>query len=320
MSVLKYGSYTFTPTPQVRVESRSLSRAESPRGGDEIRWIIDGEFFGDGTALISKLAALEAALTDGQAAVLWKDGEAEKLMELPTTGVLVTGQPYVVAKPAFPVGGGIEFATLRRYHVELAASYKRGSGTNAVGYYTKERSTDAQGVTTITLAGEYTGSGALTAANAAKLSSDVRVLSERQTYDYGDDAHTQYLKVNFTYQYQDLTAGFREVILMRETISLRPKRTKRVVTPTLGGGFKYQDTVDEPAVGVQEGEAVGVTTYPSAPADAWSSGTYLDMIDEGTTKTSPDKTLTAGQYRNYAIRWRRQFIFATTPAFPTPAV
>ena len=312
MSVLTYNGYTFNPTPIVTVVSRSLSRETEARQGDEITWTLKGVLLAKNGTITTQLASMATALADGHALEL-KDDSGATLMSLPTSGVLVTGQPWVKSNPNFPVGQGAEFATIRNYEISFTAGYARGSPTpNAVGHYSTTVETLQDGSVIERRSGEYRGNDCLTAANNALLTTTSTrfLMREAQTVDAFEAT------CRFDYEYKDW--GGRAVYEYSETIHLMPARVEVAIFPKLGGGFITQNTVDVPAIGRQRGRAVGLLTYPSAPANTWAPGTNLiKFVDQGSGKTGPTKTAD-GAYTGYAIEWDREFTFATTPAFPSP--
>jgi len=304
-------AYTFDPTPKVEIASARLAVGDGDRQGVKTTWTITGRLIGDAAALVSKRDALETAFSFG-------DDKNKSLQLSKNSTVLDTlsdadYKGLRVEQPAgYPQGAGVQWATIRDYTLVCSATVlDSGLAKKAWGASTRNEQMGADGQKHIVITGEFTGPEAQDAADAEKLSTNVIVLSERQTTDDDQD------KVSFEYHYIGIGSGdSREVISFTETISVTQGGQDFVMVPILGGGNPIkQDTVVRTWRATQAGSAVGRTGYPSFPAKKYLVS-YLRP--ESTEAKAAPKLTQDGALTEYGIQWNYVYEFNVAGALADP--
>lgn len=318
---LYYGSSYWTILPRISVQTVSLSRAEEAPQAD--RRIVRLAFDLPGATWKTDLGSLVTAFsTNGYDLDVYEGvkggGGTLQIALLPSAGVLMTGQPFVTAKPLAPADiQGAQIADAfgaTGVIVELIADYVRGTPTyNAAGMVTTSDRLAEDGLYIRTVSGNYRGTQAASAADAQKLSGAAYMrLSEEQTVDAAAGT------VSFHYSYA-VIAGSRSTLEFRDSITYAPLQTAYVVNALAGGGFGSFHEVGQ-AVGScdQSGEAVGMESYPSPPADALSDSSTCKQVLDVFGKTGP-RYNADGSFRGYGVSWSRRWLFTSNPGMPTPA-
>ncbi|HUU97749.1 MAG TPA: hypothetical protein VM487_18595 [Phycisphaerae bacterium] len=149
MTQFLYGSYTH-PTPPTLVVERQVRRQIDDAGRIEsITWRLEGFLDGaDSAAIKTAVDGLEAAYRiDNQDAQLKSGSTVLMILDASEAvhGVQVDG-------PHFPQGGGVEFATLRRYQITLTAEFI-ASGTSYDEDSRLSYDYDPAGLATVTSSG-----------------------------------------------------------------------------------------------------------------------------------------------------------------------
>jgi hypothetical protein len=234
---------------------------------------------------------------------------------LATSGVQITGQPWIVQKPTLPADlSGVQMtdAGLFNVVVSLEASYVRGTPTsNATVDYSTATSVDAQGQTRVAIRGVAVGSGAATAAAARALGSG-NVLVNQEL-----DVDAARASVRFSYMYQ-VTASCRSVKAWSDSVDVMAPRDRGVVYPLIGGTFS-SEYVTHKELGTirQSGSAVGISAYPTPPTP--TAGYVASISDIRTQKTAPVK-MADGNYSDYGITWSYTLYYTSSPGAVTPTL
>lgn len=311
MSVLKYNTYTLTPTPTLSIDEDPLGKPDGAQQAFRETWRIRGDLLGSQSELISKAIALQNAFAaDGGDLTLYRDDGVTVMRQLLNSGC--ADGVRVIRAPSFPDLKGAAFATFLPYEIMVSGVKMRADapGANAWGEKTVTRATEADGSVRVMVQGQYSGAGAQAAADAAKLSTDVIVVREAQTTSDAESA------VRFAYEYLD-TSNSRAVRQFTETVRQQTAASRKVFRYQLGGGQPTrQTTVLSESRGSQSGSAVGIGAYPDFPDPVWSSADYAESpVKE---KQSPKRGADGGAWE-YPIRWEYQFAWSTpVPSFPDP--
>lgn len=302
MSQLKYNSYTFSPTPALVIDQEPLGNPDGPQQAVRETWRIRGALLGSQAALITAAAALDAAFAaNGGDLTLYANDGTTVLRQLLNSGC--PGGTHVVKPPAYPDVDRAVWATHLPYEIAVSAVRIKADAPNSTAWGSKVTSTatDAQGQVIKRVSGKYSGPGAQAAANAAKLSTDVIVVSEEQSVSAEDAS------VSFAYEYVS-TSG-REVISFVETVTMNEDFSTKVFRKTLGGAAPTrQTTVLNEVTATQEGSAVGLSGYPTIPDPLWSSADYA--APPVRSYECPERT--PGGLIRYKVRWRYSFAWSST--------
>ncbi|HRU07435.1 MAG TPA: hypothetical protein P5137_16855, partial [Candidatus Brocadiia bacterium] len=259
MSQLKYNSYVFSPTPALVIDQEPLGNPDGPQQAVRETWRIRGALLGDQAALITAAAALDAAFAaNGGDLTLYANDGVTVLRQLLNSGC--PGGTHVVKAPAYPDVDKAAWATHLPYELAVSGVRIRADAPNSTAWGSKVTSTatDAQGQVITRVSGKYSGPGAQDAANAAKLTSGVVVVSEEQSVSAEDAS------VSFNYEY--VSTDSREVISFVETVTMNEDFSTKVFRKVLGGAAPArQTTVLNEVTATQEGSAVGRSGYPAIP-------------------------------------------------------
>jgi len=312
MSILKYNSYVFAPTPVVVIDREPLGRDDGPQQAFRETWTVRGELLGDQAGLIAQKAALEQALAaNGGDLVLYRDDGLTVMHGLINSQC--SGGVHVRKRPTWPEGQGAVFATRLPYEfaacgVKMAAD---ALAANAWGECTVSQSADSQGQARRTVQGWYAGGGAQAAADAAKVGSGVLVVSEEQSVSNAEN------KVSFRYEYV-VVGSSRSVVSFVETVTKNTAFSSKVFRKTLGGDPPVrQTTVLNEVSATQQGEAVGLSGYPDFPDALWPEADF--SASPVFIRESPRRTRD-GQLTEYKIRWQYTFAWSVNPSVQLPHV
>lgn len=304
MSVLKYNLYTFVPTPRVTIDETPLGSQDGPQQAFRETWNVKGELLGGQVALIAAKDALVAALAvNAGDLTLFRDDGVTVMQQLLNSGCL--NGTHVVKAPSFPRGEGAVFATHLPYEVAVSGVKTRADKLedDAWGEVTTSTTAGQDGRSRKIVQGHFLGSGRQAAADARKLTVDVVVVREEQIARAHED------RIDFRYEYVDTSEDSREVYSFVETVTMSTDYSSKVFRKVLGGAAPTrQTTVLNEVRGTQEGSAIGLTGYPSAPGPLWSSADY--SAPPVTVRKSPQRLHTG--LTGYEIRWRYEFAWSST--------